>query len=110
MAYDREEQTASSTATVVVSPSTVSGGVKLCGETSVLSFNNGTAASSAAVGASIAVTAADVGYASGWATMNVSAGIDSSSATVARNYPIAGGAFQRAAFGAQGFGIFRPFR
>jgi len=110
VAYDREEQTASSTATVVVSPSTVSGGVKLCGETSVLSFNNGTAASSAAVGASVAVTAADVGYASGWATMNVSAGIDSSSTTAARNYPIAGGAFQRAAFGAQGFGIFRPFR
>jgi hypothetical protein len=107
VAYDREEQTASSTATVVVSPSTVDGGVKLCGETSVLSFNNGTAASSAAVGAAVAVTAVDVGYAAGWATMSVAAGTDS---TGARNYPIAGGAFQRAAFGAQGFGIFRPFR
>jgi hypothetical protein len=107
VAYDREEQTASTTSTVVVSPSTVAGGVKLCGETSVLSFNNGTAASSAAVGAAVAVTAADVGYAAGWATMSVAAGTDS---TGARNYPIAGGAFQRAAFGAQGFGIFRPFR
>jgi hypothetical protein len=106
-AYDREEQTASSTATVVVSPSTVAGGVKLCGETSVLSFNNGTAAASAAVGGAVALTAVDVGYAAGWATMSVAAGTDSSGA---RNYPIAGGAFQRAASGAQGFGIFRPFR
>ena len=107
VAYDREEQTASSTATVVVSPSTVAGGVKLCGETSVLSFNNGTAAASAAVNGAVAVSAVDVGYSAGWATMSVAAGTDS---TGARNYPIAGGAFQRAAFGAQGFGIFRPFR
>jgi hypothetical protein len=107
-AYDREEQVNTTTATVVVSPSTVAGGVKLCGEASVLAFNNG--AASAAVNGTIAVTAADVGFSAGWATMSVSAGIDSSSSTVARNYPIAGGAFQRAAFGAQGFGIFRPFR
>jgi hypothetical protein len=107
VAYNREEETASSTATVVVSPSTVAGGVKLCGETSVLSFNNGTAAASAAVNGAVAVSAVDVGYSAGWATMSVAAGTDS---TGARNYPIAGGAFQRAAFGAQGFGIFRPFR
>ena len=107
VAYNREEETASSTATVVVSPSTVAGGVKLCGETSVLSFNNGTAAASAAVNGAVAVSAVDVGYSAGWATMSVAAGTDS---TGARNYPIAGGAFQRAAFGAQGFGVFRPYR
>ncbi len=108
VAYDREERTKTTAAEVVVSPSTVAGGVKLCGEASVLAFNNGTA--SAAVKGAVAVTGVDVGFNSGWATMNVSAGIDSSSATVARNYPIAGGVFQRAAFGAQGFGIYRPFR
>jgi hypothetical protein len=113
VAYDREEQTASTSATVVVSPSTVAGGVKLCGETSVLSFNNGTAASSAAVGGAVALSAVDVGYSAGWATMSVAAGshrVIGTGAAVAKNYPIAGGAFQRAAFGAQGFGIFRPFR
>jgi len=40
---NREEQSVSSTAAVVVSPSTVAGAVKLCGETSVLSFNQGNA-------------------------------------------------------------------
>ncbi len=113
VAYDREELTASSTATVVVSPSTVTGGVKLCGETSVLSFNNGSAASSAAVGGSVALTSVDVGYSAGWATLSVAAGSHrtyGAGAAAAKNYPIAGGAFQRAAFGAQGFGVFRSFR
>jgi hypothetical protein len=107
VAYDREEQTATTTATVVVSPSTITGGVKLCGEASVMAFNNGSV--SAAVRGSLTVTAADVGYAAGWATMSVAAGTAAGTVGTA-NYPIAGGAFQRAAFGAQGFGIFRPFR
>ncbi len=112
-AYDREEQTNTSTTAVVVSPSTVAGGVKLCGEASVLAFNNG--AASAAVNGAVAVSAVDVGYSAGWATMSVAAGSHQTigttgSAATAKNYPIAGGAFQRAAFGAQGFGIFRSFR
>jgi hypothetical protein len=111
-AYDREEQTNTTTTAVVVSPSTVAGGVKLCGEASVLAFNNG--AASAAVNGAVAVSAVDVGYSAGWATMSVAAGTHATmiagATTGAKNYPIAGGAFQRAAFGAQGFGIFRPFR
>lgn len=94
--YDREENTPTSTATVVVSPSTVAGGTKLCGEASVMSFNNG-AGTTAALKASVAVTAVDVTYQAGWATM-------------AMPYPSIGGAFQRASLGAQGFGIFRNNR
>ncbi len=110
VAYDREEGTKTSAAEVVVSPSTVAGGVKLCGETSVLAFNNG--AASGAVKAAVAVTGVDVGYSAGWATMSVASGAATSvnGAVASVNYPITGGAFQRAAFGAQGFGIYRPFR
>jgi len=106
--YDREEQTPSTTTVVVVSPSTLAGSVKLCGETSVLSFNNG-AGTSGALKGSVSVSAIDVPYAAGWATMSVAAP-NASAGGAANNYPIAGGAFQRAAFGAQGFGVFRPFR
>ena len=109
VAYDREERTKTTAAEVVVSPSTVAGGVKLCGEASVLSFNNGTA--SGAVKGTVAVTGVDVGFSAGWASMSVAAGESTiGGSAVAQNYPIAGGAFQRAAFGAQGFGIYRPFR
>jgi len=94
--YDREENTPTSSTTVVVSPSTVAGAAKLCGETAVLSFNNGVG-SSKAFEASVAVTAIDVGYAAGWATMT-------------NTFPVIGGAFQRAAFRAQGFGIYRAHR
>jgi hypothetical protein len=94
--YDREENTPTSSTTVVVSPSTVAGSAKLCGETGVLSFNNGVGTSKA-LEASVAVTAIDVGYSAGWATMT-------------NTFPIIGGAFQRAAFGAQGFGVYRAHR
>jgi hypothetical protein len=94
--YDREENTPVSTTDVVISPSTVAGTAKLCGETSVLSFNNGVGTSKA-LEASVAVTALDVGYAAGWATLD-------------NVYPVIGGAFSRAAFGAQGFGIYRAHR
>jgi len=111
--YDREEQTPSTATAVVVSPSTLPGTVKLCGETSVLSFNNGTGTSGAVKG-SVSVSAIDVTYPAGWATMSVAAPNASvgtvGGVTVVSNYPIAGGSFQRAAFGAQGFGIYRPFR
>jgi len=94
--YDREENTPTSSTAVVVSPATVAGTPKLCGETAVLSVNNG-AGTSKALEASVAVTAADFTYAAGWATMS-------------NTFPIIGGAFQRAAFGAQGFGVYRPHR
>jgi len=112
VSYDREERTATASSVTVVSPSVISTGVKLCGETSVLAFNNGTA--SAAVNGVITVQGTDNGYSAGWATMAVTAGshtaVVAGAATGAKNYPILGGAFQRAAFGAQGFGIYRPFR
>jgi hypothetical protein len=112
--YDREEQTPTTAAAVVVSPSTLAGTVRLCGETSVLSFNNGTGTSGALKG-SVSVSAIDVPYAAGWATMSVAApnaslGTVAGGPVTSNNYPIAGGAFQRAAFGAQGFGVFRPYR
>jgi len=112
--YDREEQTPTTAAAVVVSPSTLAGTVRLCGETSVLSFNNGTGTSGALKG-SVSVSAIDVPYAAGWATMSVAApnaslGTVAGGPVTSNNYPIAGGAFQRAASGAQGFGVFRPYR
>ena len=94
--YDREENTPTSSTTVVVSPSTVAGSAKLCGEASVMSFNNGVGTSKA-LEASVAVTAIDVGYAAGWATMT-------------NTFPVIGGAFQRAAYGTQGFGVYRAHR
>ena len=102
---NREETSPSSSAAVVVSPSTVAGTVKLCGETSVLSFNQGNVATSASLKANVAVTNIDLPYATGWATMSVVA-----PNLTTTNYPVAGGVFQRAQFGTQGFGVFRPFR
>ncbi len=110
---DREENSPTSSSTVVVSPSTVAGGIKLCGEASVMSFNNG-AGTTGALKASVAVTATDVGYQAGWATMSVAAGTASAGTpggfAAVNNYPVTGGAFQRASFGAQGFGVFRNYR
>jgi len=56
--YDREENTVVSSTEVVVSPSSPTGGQLYCGETSVFSFNNGVG-TTAALNASVAVTAVD---------------------------------------------------
>jgi hypothetical protein len=104
VAYDREENTA--TTTVVVSPS-VLGKQQYCGEVSVFAFNNG--AASAALKASVAVSAVDVTYSSGWATLNTTATATDTPATV-RGLPLLGGAFMKASNGTQGYGVTQAYR
>jgi hypothetical protein len=94
--YDREENTPTSSTEVVVSPSTPGGQQLYCGEASVFSFNNGVG-TTAALGASVAVTSVDATYKAGWASMSV-------------GYPVVGGAFMKASNGAQGYGIFQAYR
>ncbi len=94
--YDREENTPTSTTDVVVSPSTPGGKQLYCGEASVFSFNNGVG-TSAALNASVAVTAVDATYKTGWATLAV-------------GYPVLGGSFMKATNGAQGYGIYQAYR
>lgn len=103
VAYDREENTA--TSGVVVSPS-VLGKQQYCGEVSVFAFNNG--AASAALKASVAVSAVDVTYSTGWATLNTT--VLPTSGSTALGLPLLGGAFMKAANGAQGYGITQAYR
>jgi hypothetical protein len=111
VAYDREERTA--TTTVVVSPS-VLGKQQYCGEVSVFAFNNGSA--SAALKASVAVSAVDVTYSSGWATLNTTVtgtdlGTPSAPTTPSiLGLPLLGGAFMKASNGAQGYGVTQAYR
>ncbi len=102
-AYDREESTA--TTTVVVSPS-VLGKQQYCGEVSVFAFNNGT--TSAALLASVAVSAVDVTYQAGWATLGTT--VTSANGTTTLGLPLLGGSFSKATNGAQGFGTSQAYR
>lgn len=94
--YDREENTVASSTEVVVSPSSPTGAQLYCGETSVFSFNNGVG-TTAALAASVAVTAVDAPFATGWASLAV-------------GYPVLGGSFMKAKNGAQGYGIYQAYR
>ncbi len=94
--YDREENTVTSSTEVVVSPSSPTGGQLYCGETSVFSFNNGVG-TTAALNASVAVTAVDAPYNAGWASLAV-------------GYPVLGGSFMKASNGAQGYGVYQAYR
>lgn len=64
--WDREERQPATPDDVVISPSEPGAPVLFCGETSVLSFNNGAATTSGVVGANVAVKDIDVGYQDGW--------------------------------------------
>ena len=64
--WDREERQPSTPDDVVISPSEPGAPVLFCGETSVLSFNNGGAATTAVLSANVAVKDIDVGYTNGW--------------------------------------------
>jgi len=105
VAYDREENTA--TTSVVVSPS-VLGKQQYCGEVSVFAFNNGSA--SAALKASVAVSAVDVTYSSGWATLNTTVAPTDTSASATIGLPLLGGAFMKASNGTQGYGVTQAYR
>lgn len=64
--WDREERQPATPDDVVISPSEPGDPVLFCGETSVLSFNNGGAATSAVLSANVAVKDIEVGYTNGW--------------------------------------------
>lgn len=68
--WDREERQPASPDDVVISPSEPGAAVLFCGETSVLSFNNGGAATTGVLNANVAVKDIDVGYQDGWMVMN----------------------------------------
>lgn len=65
--YDREENSPASPDDVVVSPSTPGAPVMFCGETSVLSFNNGSTTQSGVLSASVTLKDLDVPFQDGWA-------------------------------------------
>ena len=64
--WDREERQPTAPDDVVISPSEPGAPTLFCGETSVLSFNNGGATTSGVVSANVAVKDIDVGYQDGW--------------------------------------------
>lgn len=68
--WDREERQPAAPDDVVISPSEPGAPVLFCGETSVLSFNNGAATTSGVVSANVAVKDIDVGYQDGWLKLN----------------------------------------
>lgn len=68
--WDREERQPSAPDDVVISPSEPGAPVLFCGETSVLSFNNGGATTTAVLSANVAVKDIEVGYTNGWLKLN----------------------------------------
>ena len=64
--WDREERQPTAPDDVVISPSEPGAPTLFCGETSVLSFNNGGATTSGVLSANVAVKDIDVGYQDGW--------------------------------------------
>ena len=64
--WDREERQPTAPDDVVISPSEPGAPTLFCGETSVLSFNNGAATTSGVLSANVAVKDIDVGYQDGW--------------------------------------------
>ena len=64
--WDREERRPATPDDVVISPSEPGAPTLFCGETSVLSFNNGGATTTAVLSANVAVKDIDVGYTNGW--------------------------------------------
>ena len=68
--WDREERQPTAPDDVVISPGEPGKPVLFCGETSVLSFNNGGATTSGVLSANVAVKDIDVGYQDGWMKLN----------------------------------------
>lgn len=102
--YDREETTL--TSTVMTSPAEDATPLSFCGETSVLSINNGsTAAPTKSLKATVAQKDIDLGtgYVDGWMTLTTPG------ATTA-GLPVLGGAFMKANNGANSFGLFFAHR
>lgn len=104
-AYDREETTSSSSASVVVSPSTPADPLSFCGEAAVLSINNGgiIAAGTGSLKASVAVKDLDVTYREGWMRLATPAATATpgGGATI-QGLPVLGASFTRAVGGAGG--------
>lgn len=85
--WDREERQPTAPDDVVISPSEPGAPVLFCGETSVLSFNNGGAATTAVLSANVAVKDIDVGYTNGWVKLNTPG------AVAANGLPVLGQAY-----------------
>jgi hypothetical protein len=104
--WDREETTLAASTDVVVSPSTPADVLSFCGETSVLSINNGapTAAGTSALKAAVAVKDLDVTYAEGWMTLTTPGAVG------VTGLPVLGSAFVKANAGANSFGAAYPHR
>lgn len=101
--YDRSERTQARNAGFVISPGAPADPLRFCGEVSVIAFNNGSAAASGVLGATVALNNLNTSFTDGWARIPVaSAATDVSVAddnAVNRGLPILGHAFLRAAGG-----------
>jgi hypothetical protein len=85
--WDREERRPATPDDVVISPSEPGSPVLFCGETSVLSFNNGAATTSGVVSGNVAVKDIDVTYQDGWMKLSTPG------AVAANGLPVLGQAF-----------------
>lgn len=104
-AYDREETTSTSSASVVVSPSTPADPLSFCGEATVLSINNGgiIAAGTGSLKASVAVKDLDVTYREGWMKLATpSATATPGGGATITGLPVLGASFVRAVGGTAG--------
>lgn len=90
--WDREERQPAAIDDVVVSPQEPGAPVLFCGETSVLSINNGGATTSGVVHGTVAVKDIDVGYQDGWLKL-ITPAVGATKAAPGAGLPILGQAF-----------------
>lgn len=95
--YDREESTTLTTSTPVISPGTVPAAASLCGEASVLSVNNGGAAVSGSLKATVTLRDVTTGWVDGWMKIATPGGTTT-------GLPLVGAAFEKAVGGTSTFG------
>lgn len=105
--WDREETTLTASTDVVVSPSTPADPLSFCGETSVLSVNNGAATTTTALKANVSVKDLDVTYVDGWMTLTTPS---ATAVPGTDGLPVLGNAFVKANAGANSFGAAYPHR
>ena len=96
--YDRSEQSKVNESGGVISPSAPGKKFQLCGETSVVSFNAGSAAQPSALGAKVARRDLGLDYANGWINWKTPG------AVAGYGLPVLGGAFAKVQNGLAGQG------
>ena len=98
LSYDQEEGTPTDPSAVVISPSTPGAPIVFCGEANVLAVNNGGAAASGTLKATVARSNYDNAYSAGWLSI-------STPGATGGGLPVLGSAFVRATAPTGTFGV-----